>query len=184
MPRWVALNPHATTKICSKCKIEKPFSEFGIDTQRRHGVYHSCKSCVRAYMAARWQNNPEHRTKQKQRSRKNYEAVESRARFMMANARLRRPENFTLTLEHVVEGIKAGHCPMTGIEFDLTNSHEKATGRSRNPYGPSLDRIDSRLPYTNENCRIVSTQYNIMKGELSDAELLYICRLIAHGKVE
>lgn len=177
--RWSPYDPNATTKICPNCKIEKAFSEFAPDKTKRHGVSHTCKLCFRDYMSERWRTNPDHRAKGKARSRRNYEEPESRAKFMIANARKRRPDGFSLTFEHVVAGIKAGFCPITGIKFDLTDAHERATGRSRNPYSPSLDRIDSRLGYTDENSRIVSTQYNIMKGELSDSEMFYLCRLIA-----
>jgi hypothetical protein len=129
-------------------------------------------------MADRWRNNPDHRAKQQSRSSKLYESIEGRARALWRSAKERKPEGFTLTLEHVVRGMQRGFCPMTGIKFDFTDSHQIASGRSRNPYSPSLDRIDSRVGYTDENSRIVSTQYNIMKNELSDEEVFYLCRLI------
>lgn len=177
--RWSTYDPNATTKICPNCKVEKSFSEFAPDKTKRHGVSHTCKLCFRDYMSERWRNNSEHRQKQKARSEKNYSNVESRAKILWNAALKRRPEGFTLTLEHVESGIRVGACPITGIAFDLTNGHQKISGRFRNPYAPSLDRIDSRLPYTDENCRVVSTQYNLMKGELSDSEVFYLCRLIA-----
>ncbi len=179
MPRWPDKPKFSDAKYCMRCETAKPLTEFASDKDRHDGRFHSCKECVRRYMSYRWQNNSEHRAKQQVRSRKYYETPESRARVMVANAKRRRPDGFTLTVEHVLDGINAGICPVTGIAFDMTNEHEKLTGRSRNPYSPLLDRIDSRLPYTNENCRIVCTQFNTMKGELSDAEILYLCRLIA-----
>lgn len=35
-------------KICSKCKLEKPFEAFTKDKQRSDGYYPSCKSCRKA----------------------------------------------------------------------------------------------------------------------------------------
>lgn len=177
--RWSKFDPSATTKICPVCKIEKPFCDYAPDKTKRYGVAHSCKLCFRDYMSDRWRNNPEHRAKGKVRSEKNYSDVGSRAKILLNHAFKRRPQGFTLTLEHVENGIRAGTCPVMGIAFDLSNQHQKSFGRFRNPYSPSIDRIDSKLPYTNENCRVVITQYNIMKGELSDAEMFYLCRLIA-----
>jgi hypothetical protein len=49
-------------------------------------------------------------------------------------------------------------CVLTGIPFF---AHE-AKGLSRNPYAPSLDRIDCRLGYTKENTRIVLYAVNVM----------------------
>ena len=36
-------------KTCSKCKIEKEFSEFGKDRNTKDGLYPSCKLCKKAY---------------------------------------------------------------------------------------------------------------------------------------
>lgn len=179
MPRWPVRDLNATTKICAKCKSTKPLSDFSLDKGRRDRKFHSCKACVQVYMADRWRNNPDHRAKQQSRSAELYRSVEGRARALWRAAQERRPEGFTLTLAHVVAGIERGVCPVTGIKFDMTDSHQVVSGRFRNPYGPSLDRVDGRLGYTNENSRIVVTQYNIMRGELSDDETFYLCRLIA-----
>ena len=75
--------------------------------------------------------------------------------------------------------MQRGYCMVTGIAFDFTDEHQVQTGRHRNPYSPSLDRIDPRSGYTDENSQIVITQYNLMKGELTDAEILQLCRMIA-----
>lgn len=37
------------TKICSKCKKEKPLNEFHKRTDRKCGVYPSCKECKKMY---------------------------------------------------------------------------------------------------------------------------------------
>lgn len=36
-------------KICTKCKIEKPFTDFSKDIKRADGLQYSCKECFRAY---------------------------------------------------------------------------------------------------------------------------------------
>ena len=59
-------------KICSKCKIEKPFSDFYKDKSKKHGLSGWCKQCVqvkyedpvenkkRAKRCKNWrENNPE-----------------------------------------------------------------------------------------------------------------------------
>ena len=34
------------TKICSKCKVEKNYSEFGKDSSRKNGISYLCKLCL------------------------------------------------------------------------------------------------------------------------------------------
>ena len=37
------------TKVCSKCKEEKPISEFCRDKRRKDGLYPQCKLCCKLY---------------------------------------------------------------------------------------------------------------------------------------
>jgi len=37
------------TKVCSKCKIEKPVEEFSKDKKRRGGLHYWCKECEKEY---------------------------------------------------------------------------------------------------------------------------------------
>jgi len=59
-------------------------------------------------------------------------------------------------------------CEATGMPFDL--SYE-GTFMNRNPYAPSIDRIDSNKGYTTDNCRLVLTVFNFLKSTLSDNDL-------------
>lgn len=43
-------------KICSKCKIAKPFSEFGKDKKMKNGIRYCCKKCNNA-ASVRWSND-------------------------------------------------------------------------------------------------------------------------------
>lgn len=53
-------------------------------------------------------------------------------------------------------------CEMTGIPFSMSWSGKS---RHRRPYVPSLDRIDSFLPYSMENCRLVLCAVNYALNE-------------------
>lgn len=47
------------TKVCSKCNLQKPISDFCIDKRRKHGVGSICKKCHNV-ASLRWnKNNPE-----------------------------------------------------------------------------------------------------------------------------
>lgn len=141
--------------------------------RNRRAVDHDFKQDQKIYWEE-FYKKPENRDARKERQRRDRTDVNVRARQLLAGAR-QRDSKCTVTLEHVLIGIQRGHCPVTGIAFDLTSEHQRTTGRSRNPYSPSIDRIDSRLGYTNENTRIVITHYNFMKGQLSDEEMRFIC---------
>lgn len=38
--------PEPTSKTCSRCKITKPFNEFGMDKRRKFGKNYNCKTCA------------------------------------------------------------------------------------------------------------------------------------------
>lgn len=193
--RHAAFDPNATTKLCKKCNVEKPLDMFHADKKRRGGRYVYCKECHYFYMRNRYATKPGVREQRlatyklrlatdptfkivaKGRSLKHYSTVKGRASRMFQNAQ-RSPDGCSITLEWVMRGIEGGICPVTGIAFDLTNGHQRITGRAKNPYSPSLDRIDPKGPYSPNNTRVVIWQYNMMKGELSDGEIFEICRRI------
>jgi len=58
----------------------------------------------------------------------------------------------TITPKWIENKIKTGKCEMTGLPFDLCPSSDF----NKNPYSPSIDRIDSKnRDYTPKNTRIV-----------------------------
>jgi len=86
---------------------------------------------------------------------------------------------FNLDYDFVYSLISYGKCIVTNIHFILENKNNSFT----NPYAPSLDRIDSSKGYTKDNVRAVIWQYNTMKGELTDEQVLEICKaVIKHSK--
>lgn len=181
-------------KLCRKCGVEKPLLAFYNDKSRRDGKYPNCIECHGLYVRNRYAINEEVREKvrknhvkyraqpgffeaQKRRSLKHYSSLKGRAQSLLRNAQ-RSSDGCSLTLEWIIQNIQHGYCPITGIPFDLSNKHQLITGRARNPYSPSLDRINPKGSYSPVNTRVVIWQYNMMKGELSDREILELCRLI------
>ncbi|GAH19577.1 unnamed protein product [marine sediment metagenome] len=54
-----ACSQKLVTKICPKCKIEKPLSEFYKDNGRKLGVRCYCKLCIIEIRKIKYQKNPE-----------------------------------------------------------------------------------------------------------------------------
>jgi hypothetical protein len=80
----------------------------------------------------------------------------------------------TITLDWIVERLEKGICEATG---------DKLTTQTKQPNTASLDRIDPNNPdYTPENSRIVTWQFNNMKGAYSDEEFLRVAKQLKNVK--
>lgn len=86
----------------------------------------------------------------------------------VASGRMPTNGNVTITLDWVIERIEKGVCEATG---------DKLTTQTKQHNTASLDRIDPSNPnYTPENSRIVTWQFNNMKGVYSDEEFIRVAK--------
>ena len=101
--------------------------------------------------------------------------VRSRAILMYHQSRVGKRAEWhnELTPEWIAEKLTAGFCEVTGLAFVLT-------GEPRNPWSPSLDRIDSSVGYTLENTRVVVWIYNAAKNVFSDADVLLMAQAVVN----
>ena len=104
--------------------------------------------------------------------------LEDRMEVVFASAKQRADANkltFTISLQFVRNLLNAqgGRCAVTGIPFTL-----KSNGKNwrREPYRPSLDRIDSARGYEPDNCRIVCVAVNTALNEWGDEVFWTIVR--------
>lgn len=91
--------------------------------------------------------------------------------FLYRAARFRakkKSQPFDLTIEWARRRW-TGRCELTGIPF------ETSTGAA-GPRSPSIDKIIPSIGYTMENCRFVLSAVNSLKGNGSDAEMLFVAR--------
>jgi hypothetical protein len=98
-----------------------------------------------------------------------------RAKMLLRRAKGRAVKKqilFSLTLDDVLPKILEGKCQLTNLPFDLTQDCDSW----RNPYSPSIDRIDSSLGYTKENTRVVLTSVNITLNEFGENTMLPILK--------
>jgi hypothetical protein len=92
-----------------------------------------------------------------------YKALYARARGRAAARQL----EFLITYSDFERIVKraGGACEVTKIPFSVENE----TLSRRLPFAPSLDRIDSALPYTASNCRLVACCVNAALSDWGEA---------------
>ena len=127
-------------------------------------------------MRERWklyrQANPE---KLKQKSRNHHNSVCGRAKSPFNSAKHRSTERnyeIDIDLDWVVSRLELGKCELTGIPFIF----ETRLNGHRNPYSPSLDRIDSTKGYTKDNCRVILWALNMGFADWGQEVYLHIAR--------
>ena len=76
---------------------------------------------------------------------------------------------FSLSRERVEKAILSGVCEVTGLPFDL-----RLKGKRLGALSPSIDRIDQRLGYTEENSQVVCWLYNRAKGDGTHSDVLML----------
>ena len=77
----------------------------------------------------------------------------------------------TIPLSYVIEKLKKGKCELTGLPFDLS----PPKGTQKNPFAPSLDKINSKNKnYEDGNVRVVLQSVNMALSEYGLDHLILI----------
>ena len=154
LPDWIGL--------CVTCGRGKDEANFG------SGKAGECNTCAKL----RW--NAENQLK-------------VRAQRLHGNAQKRAKANGWPELDFdslwVEQKIAAGVCEVTGIPFDL-HTKTSVSVHAKNPWVPSLDRIDSQKPYLKDNVQVVVFMYNVCKAEFDHADVVKFCRAVAATEAE
>lgn len=173
-----------TLKLCTRCKQEKPISEF-YPRSDCNGHRPHCKGCCKeasrgsvnnsvnkAANQARWKKKDrlEHPEKYKRLAKESYarDRINNPEALLLRAAKHRAKEKnkeFTIDLFDIVIPER---CPVLGIEL------MPATGKGPRGNSPSLDRIDSRLGYIKGNVRVISHRANALRnnGTAEEMELV------------
>jgi hypothetical protein len=86
----------------------------------------------------------------------------------------RRGMEFDIDREDIANRILAGRCEMTGLAFDL-NVYKN--GR-RNPFAPSIERIDPSRGYTKDNVQVVCCIYNVAKSDWTVGDVIKMSKAL------
>jgi len=76
----------------------------------------------------------------------------------------------TITYNWLEQQTYENTCSATGLQFNYD------TTKQRNPFGPSIDRIDIKQGYTPENCRLVIWAFNAGLGHYTETDLYKVCK--------
>jgi hypothetical protein len=161
MQQFYARNDEVV-KICTKCQIMKPASEFYSNKRNRDGLNSACRECL-----LKISNDFSFSESGKVR-RKNYynniikkDVPKYLFRTTALNAHAR-------NLEHSIEIrdiIIPKFCPILGFELALSDTGYQQYN------SPSIDRINSALGYRKDNIVIVSWRVNRIKSNASLNEI-------------
>ena len=84
---------------------------------------------------------------------------------------------FGLSREFVENVILNGKCSVTGIKFN-----KKASSKKYGAFTASIDRINPKLGYTEDNCQVVCWIYNRAKGNGTHKEVLILAEALMPSK--
>jgi hypothetical protein len=154
LPGWVG--------VCSSCGRDKATTTFG------KGRAGECNYCAKV----RWNAN---------------NALKLRAQRLYGNAQKRAKEmgwpEPDFGSRWIEDRIRLGICEATGLPFDLTTQIND-TVHAKNPWVPSIDRIDNTKPYLKTNVQLVVYMYNVCKAEFTHVDVVKFCRAIAAMEAE
>jgi|21_taG_2_1085346.scaffolds.fasta_scaffold160338_2 hypothetical protein len=94
--------------------------------------------------------------------------------YMLRNAQQRASrKNFEFELDSLwlEEKWNKGICEATGLSFEYEFG-------IRNPWMPSIDRIESSKGYTKENSQLVCWMYNACKSTFTSADVLIMAKAV------
>lgn len=83
-----------------------------------------------------------------------------------------------MTEEEVSALLATGVCSVTGLPFSFIRDGQNSL---KNPWAPSLDRIDRTLGYTVGNVRATCWLFNHMRCDYSDDDILIVARALVEA---
>lgn len=176
------------TKLCKKCNITKPLSEFYFIKKKRADstvnkiAYFICKECTKAANAERKERpgfreqerlkrierrkDPKVRNREKAINRRSY--LKNKWKQMWYAAKYRahiKGIEFTIIPSDI---IIPEYCPILEVKLEVGkgNVHK---------HSPSLDRIDNTKGYIKGNIWVISRMANTMKNSATLEELYLFC---------
>jgi thiol-disulfide isomerase/thioredoxin len=163
-------------KTCTYCKETKPVIDFYKNGFRKDGsqIYNSwCKKCRLSLAKVTYREGNKYYSSILTKRSKSYRSFLS---YLMSKAKRRTDKEFNLTLNFLDELYQKqeGKCALTGRQLSHIPGDKNTI---------SIDRIDSRKGYTQDNVQLLAKEVNILKWNLTTDELLQFCKEILNHNV-
>lgn len=168
-------------KTCPKCKIDKSFLSFGFSKDRKDKMQVYCKDCHSKYRNENRQKINEYfkinRNKISEKEKIERQTVNGCLKNLLklskTRARLNNSENnLTIEILTVFLYLQNFKCALTGLDFTFEYSGEFG----RDPYRPSIDRIDNSKGYTVDNVQLICNMVNVAKNQYPQEMFDEMCR--------
>lgn len=149
---------------CSKCNELKYYSEFSPSKACKNGIRGTCKECASEY-SKNWQ------TRKKATLRGRMSQLLSAAKSRASRSGI----PFDLTEDYLTElwETQNGKCAVSDLPFS-----QRKSKWFRDPYNPSLDKINPQLGYVEGNIRFVLEAVNAALNEWGLEEVLPILKAV------
>jgi len=139
-------------KVCSKCKTEKPLSEFYNDSSKKDGLGNSCKNCNKARYIKYRKNN-----KTKIHKKNKIDKIENPWKYCLYHIKQRC--NNKNNHKYYCYGGRGIECRITADDLKELWFRDKAYLMDR----PSIDRKDNDGHYEYSNCQFIELTDNTAK---------------------
>lgn len=181
---WSEGSIKSRTRVCRTCNSAKGKLWSKVNRERAREVAkarrHANPELMRARKAEYYQRNKEKWREYHRNWRDaNRLTPDRRAQIILTFTQTRakrRGLECDLTREFIAERLTRGRCEATGFPLVLEDA---ARGLKKiHPHAPSIDRIDPRKGYTQDNCRVVAYIYNVAKADYTDSDVLELARAL------
>ena len=173
-------NDCTSLRNCSKCKRDKPKTQFFKEKRGAEGLRYSCKDCDRKRRRSYhgWKERATCLDMENARKLKRdwtaMDRMRYRARYLIRGAQRRSadkhlPFDLNQYRDEIQARVDAGFCELSGIRFDLSEKRGFAS--------PSIDRIRPELGYVYNNVRVVCQLMNCALGDWGEERLLDVMRV-------
>ena len=150
------------TKRCSRCGETKPTTEFHFHRVAKHGLQGICRLCRSVNVSLAMDG---------------WSSVAIQRVSASAGLRRKRGLDCAIDIDSAWLDSRIAEigyrCELSGVKFNMDDS--------RSPAHPSIDRIDSNLGYTKDNCQIVCCSINYAKIDLTQAEFVAFLAKLREG---
>ena len=150
-------------KVCTKCKLELPEGNFGVNNQNKSKLNARCRTCNNETARINRASGKVKRTPESRIERHRREP-----RYNMLQNAKNRAKRDDVPFDLVLEDIEIPSvCPVLGIKIYVGTSGCKANS-------PSLDKFIPELGYVRGNVHIISNRANFLKKDATTEEILLL----------